>query len=124
MSQETALVEAAVKAYVDGIIASDAEKVRAAFHPDAVMTGHFGGEFMVIPKAGDFIADYMAKIPPTSEHSPDYAGRIVGTEQFDTLARVTLEENQLEGKDMRTVLILHKVGGTWTIASKGTWAPA
>lgn len=123
MSDESALIEATVHRYVDGILETDIAKVQSAFHPEAVMTGHFGGQFSVIPKAGDFIADYMRKIAPTSEHSPNYRGRIVDTEQFGTLARATLEENQLEGKDMRTVLILHKVDGEWLIAQKGTWAP-
>lgn len=123
MSDESALIEAIVHRYVDGILETDIAKVQSAFHPEAVMTGHFGGQFMVIPKAGDFIADYMRKIAPTSEHSPNYSGRIVDTEQFGTLARATLEENQLQGKNMRTVLILHKVDGEWLIAQKGTWAP-
>lgn len=123
MSDERTQYEATVHRYVDGIIETDIAKVQSAFHPEAVMTGHFGGQFMVIPKAGEFIANYMRQIAPTSEHSPNYGGKIVGSEQYDTLARVTLEENQLEGKDMRTVLVLHKVEGEWLIASKGTWAP-
>ena len=66
MSDESALIEATVHRYVNGILETDIAKVQSAFHPEAVMTGHFGGQFMVIPKAGDFIADYMRKIAPTS----------------------------------------------------------
>ncbi|HZU62519.1 MAG TPA: nuclear transport factor 2 family protein [Novosphingobium sp.] len=123
MSDERGAIETVVFKYINGIRDSDPDLVASAFHAQAVMTGHFGGQFMVIPNAGAFVADYMRKAPPTHESSPDFEGRIVRVDQYGTLANVAIEENGLEGHDMRSVFILHKIDGAWLIVQKGTWSP-
>ena len=124
MTDERSAIEATVNDYLEGLRESNPDRLAGAFHAEATMTGYFGGQYMIVPKAGTFIADYMRTLPPTSEHSPDFNGRIVQVEQHGTLACASVEENGLEGKDMRTFFILHKIDGRWQIASKGTWSPA
>ena len=123
MSDDRAEIEETVNDYLHGIRDSDPDRVARAFHPEATMTGHFGGTYGVTQGACGSIAEFMRQIPPTSEHSPNFAPRIVRVDQHGTLANVEVEENQLQGKDMRTFFILHRVDGRWRIASKGTWAP-
>ncbi|AQS83853.1 MAG: nuclear transport factor 2 family protein [Acetobacter aceti] len=123
MSNERVAIEATVNKYINGIRDTDPDLVASAFHPQAVMTGHFGGKFVIIPNAGAFVADYMRKAPPTHETSPNFKGKIVRVDHYGTLADVAIEENGLEGNDMRTFFILHKVDGEWLIAQKGTWSP-
>lgn len=120
---EAAAIAATVQKYIDGIANSDPDLLKTAFHPQATMTGYFNGEYAVVPEAGEFIANFMRSIPPTSEHSPNFNGKIKSITQHGTLANVAIEEDQLQAKDMKTFFILHKVGGEWLIASKGTWAP-
>ncbi len=63
----------------------------------------------------------MNNIPPISETSPDFAGRIVSVEQKDTMATAVIAEDRLEGLNFVTYFHLHKVDGTWLISSKATY---
>jgi hypothetical protein len=69
--QDREAIAAAVKKYLDGVAQDDPELMASAFHPEAMMSGHFNGEFAVIPNAGQFIAEYMKSSPPIAESSPD-----------------------------------------------------
>lgn len=117
-------IAATVQKYIDGIGKTRPELLAEAFHPDATMTGHFGGKFRVTPKGtGEHIAEYMRKIEPTSVHSPKFKGTIVSITQHGTMASAEIAEDQLQGKDMKTFFQLHKINGAWLITAKATWAP-
>ena len=115
-------IEAAVNKYLDGVAQDDPEGVAAAFHPQATMSGHFNGEFAIIPEAGPFIANFMKASPPIAESSPNLSSRIDSIEQAGTMARATVAESGLEGKDFTTLFHLHQVDGSWTITAKATYA--
>lgn len=115
-------VKAAVQQYLDGVAQDDAEKVAAAFHPQAVMTGHFNGEFMVIPNAGEFISTYVKSSAPIAETSPNLSSSIDSVEIAGSMANVTVSENGLEGANFTTYFHLHEVDGAWCIAAKATYA--
>lgn len=121
---DRAAISATVQKYIDGLAQSRPELVSEAFHPQATMTGHFGGAYRVTPEAaGDHIANFMRTIPPTSEHSPRFKGRIVSVVQHGTMASAEIAEDQLQDKDMKTFFQLHKIDGRWLITAKATWAP-
>lgn len=121
---EREAIAAAVQKYIDGLAQSRPELVAEAFHPEGTMTGHFGGKYRVTPRgAGENIAAFMRTIPPTSEHSPNFKGRIVAITQHGTMAAAEIAEDQLQGKDMKTFFHLHKIDGKWLITGKATWAP-
>lgn len=117
---ERGAIEATVRRYIDGIATSKPELVESAFHPDATMSGHFGGKFTLVEHAGRHIADYMRKIEPTHVHSPKFAGSITNVRQEAGMASVAIAENQLQGHDMRTFFHLHKIDGSWLITAKAT----
>jgi ketosteroid isomerase-like protein len=120
---ENAAISRTVQRYIDGIANTDVDLLISAFHPDATMTGFFDGEYSTTPRAGEAIGAFMRTMPPTSEHSPHFKGRIAFIVQHGTLANVAIDEDKLQGKDMKTFFILHKFGDDWLIASKGTWVP-
>jgi uncharacterized protein (TIGR02246 family) len=113
-------IEATVRRYIDGIAKSNPDGVDSAFHPDATMTGHFGGKFTSVQHAGRYIADYMRKIEPTHVHSPKFSGSITSVLQEADIASVAIAESQLQGHEMRTFFQLHKIDGKWLITAKAT----
>ncbi|MEM8496689.1 MAG: nuclear transport factor 2 family protein [Pseudomonadota bacterium] len=117
-------IAAVVQKYLDGVARDDGELVCSAFHSGAVMTGHFNGEYLVVPNAGQFIADFMDNSPPISESSPNLTSSIDSIEVAGTMARVAVSENGLEGADFTTYFNLHEVDGEWCIATKATYAHA
>lgn len=125
MSQvdDIAAIETTVYKYIDGIAQSKPDLVAESFHPDAAMTRVADGEISFMPRCGPHIAEFMKSIPPTSEHSPNFKGRITDVRLFGTMASVEIAEDQLQGKDMKTFFQLHKGSRGWLITAKATWAP-
>ena len=115
-------ITATVQKYLDGVAQDNPDLVAEAFHPQATMSGHFNGEFAIIPNAGQFIAEYMKSAPPISESSPNLSSSIDSIEQAGTMARVAISENGLEGANFTTYFHLHQVDSNWTIAAKATYA--
>jgi uncharacterized protein (TIGR02246 family) len=113
-------IEKVVMRYINGIAQSDPDSVVSAFHPNAAMTGHFGGSFQIVQQAGKHIADYMRSIGPTTVHSPKFRASILSVQQAADTAAVAIAEEQLQGHDMRSFFHLHKVDGNWLITSKAT----
>ena len=123
MTEQNRVVEV-VQKYLDGVAQDNPELMISAFHPEAVMTGHFNGVFSVIPNAGQFIASYMESTPPIAETSPNLTSSIDSVEAVGTMARVAVSENGLEGANFTTYFTLHEVDGNWIIAAKATYAAA
>jgi len=84
------------------------------------MSGHFSNGFRNSPASS--IVGYMQRLPPTSVHSPHFKGRILDVRCDGTMARVTIAEEQLQGKNFVTHFHLHKVDSTWRITAKATFA--
>lgn len=120
-------VAAAISMYIDGIATSNTKLLRDVFHPAATMSGHFpvpdrpGAKAFAIVPAADAICSYLESVPPVSETSPNFQGRIVAIDLHDTVASVTIAERNLEGEDFVTYFHVHKVEGRWVIASKATY---
>lgn len=121
-------VAATITRYIDGIKTSDTKLIREAFHPQASMSGHFPVPdkpgmvaFSIFP-AADTIVSYMNSVPPISQSSPDFRGRILGIDLYDTIASATIAERNLEGADFLTHFHLHKIDGQWLITSKATYS--
>ena len=113
-------IEACIQKYIDGIAQHNAELVAEAFHPQAILSSHYEDEFSIVP-AAKTIVDYMKSIPPISESSPDFAGRVISVDQKETMATAIIGEDGLEGLNFITYFHLHRVDGTWLITSKATY---
>ncbi|MGH8247653.1 MAG: nuclear transport factor 2 family protein [Gammaproteobacteria bacterium] len=121
-------VSATISKYIDGIIKSDTQLIREAFHSQAGMSGHFpapdrpGAKAFAIVPAAETIVSYMNSVPPTRQTSPNFQGRILAIDLFDTVASATIAERNLEGSDFLTYFHLHKVDGRWQITAKATYS--
>jgi len=113
-------IEACIQKYVDGIAQHDTDLVTEAFHPQAIMSSHNEDKFEIVP-AAESIVEYMKTIPPITESSPDFAGRIISIDQKETMATAIIGEDGLEGMNFVTYFHLHKVDGEWLITSKATY---
>lgn len=120
-------VAAAISKYIEGIATSNTKLLREVLHPEATMSGHFpvpdrpGTKAFAILPAADALCSYLESVPPVSETSPNFQGRIVAIDLYDTVASVTIAERNLEGEDFVTYFHVHKVDGRWVIASKATY---
>lgn len=119
-TQDQDAIEACIQKYIDGIAQHNSALAAEAFHPQAIMSTHQGDNFMIVP-AAETIVNYMKSIPPISESSPDFAGRIISVDQKDTMATAIIAEDALEGLNFTTYFHLHKVDGDWLITSKATY---
>jgi hypothetical protein len=119
-ADERSAIEETVMRYINGIAMSDPDSVESAFHPHAVMTGHFGPTFKIVQDAGKHIAKYMRSIEPTSVHSPNFSGAILSVTQARDTASVAIAEKQLQGHNMQSFFHLHRIDGNWLILSKAT----
>tara|TARA_B100001123_G_C15134239_1_gene956668 strand:- start:626 stop:1009 length:384 start_codon:yes stop_codon:yes gene_type:complete len=119
-TQDQDAIEVTIRKYIDGIGQHNTDLIVEAFHPQAIMSGHRGEHFSIIPAAESIVA-YMNSITPVSESSPDFAGRIISVDQKDTMATAIIAEDALEGLNFITYFHLHKVDGEWLITSKATY---
>ncbi|HWV48902.1 MAG TPA: nuclear transport factor 2 family protein [Microbacterium sp.] len=112
--QDATAVEQAVKNYVDGVKASDAQAVKDAFRDDAVMWGYLGPDVTVLPAAG-FADQVVATAPPADEN---YTSTIHSIAITGDIATAILDERGYLGADFRNHFGLLRVDGEWKIASK------
>ena len=113
-------IERTIRKYIDGIAKHDTDLVADAFHPQAILSSHRGDNFSIVP-AAETIVNYMKRITPIAESSPDFTGRILSVDQKDTMATAIIAEDALEGLNFITYFHLHKVNDTWLITSKATY---
>ena len=90
-----------VQKYIDAVLQSNPDLIAEAFHTDATMSIYFGDDVSVVP-AIDTIVSYMKSVPPTSESSPKFAGRILSVERAGKMASVKIAEDELEGMNFTT----------------------
>ncbi|WP_434694912.1 nuclear transport factor 2 family protein [Pseudomonas sp. Z1-14] len=121
LSQDEAEVTAVVQKYIDAIALTRPSDMIEVFHPQALMAAQFGGRLAITAgKVGEMIVDYMSKLPPTFEHSPNFKGRVLSVKIHSDIAAVELAEDQLEGGDMKTFFLLNKTDGDWIVTAKAT----
>ena len=73
-------------------------------------------------QVGFTIVSYMKSVPPTSESSPKFAGRILSVERAGKMASVKIAEDELEGMNFTTFFHVAMVGDNWLFTSKATYA--
>lgn len=122
---DQAAIAAVIQKYIDAIAKTRPADMLEVFHPQAIMAAQMDGKLHVTAGAvGEMIAGYMSKLPPTSESSPNFMGRILSIKQHGDIAAVEAAEDQLEGMDMKTFFLLNKVDGVWTVTAKATTSAA
>src|SRR5690349_5964027 len=92
-AQQTDQITATVQLYIDGCREGDAEKLRAAFHPEARMWGSLGGARYDIPITA--MIEMIDGKPVDVDGS--YVATITACEQTEDIAQVTLAEEGFWG---------------------------
>ncbi len=102
--------------YVEACRVGSVDRLRAIFHPDALMSGYYGGEFyMGSPQP--FYDEVGDSPSPTGTGAP-YVGEITTVEVKGGCASVTLKETGFFGSDFTNWFRLAKLDGRWLILSK------
>jgi len=107
--------------YIKAMATSDLVLMENIFHPNATITGNFDGTVSVT-KMVDGMLPFMKTLPPTTQHSPRFGGRVLNVVQKGLIASAAVEENQLMDTDFTTFFQLHKVDALWKITAKVTYA--
>jgi len=111
---EIAAVRQVIEQYIEGS-KGNPEILRAAFHPDARMTGHFDGQLMLGTPEPFFD---MVKSAVTPESAAVYKAEIRSIEVIGRAATATLVETGFLGSDFTDFFQLIRDDVGWRIISK------
>ncbi len=106
-------IRACVQKYIDGSARGDADLLADAFHPDARMYGHFGGDFMSVP-----IEEFFNVAKESGPAGKDYKAVVQSVALEGTAAVATLVEENYLAHDFVDYFSLIKVEGEWKIVNK------
>ena len=111
---EIQAVRQVIERYIEGS-KGDVETLRAVFHPEARMTGYFGGTLMLGTPEPFFDA---VKSAATPEAMAAYEAEIRSIEVVGQVATATLVETGFLGSDFTDFFQLIQEDGSWRIISK------
>jgi hypothetical protein len=109
-------IKAVIQTYFDSLHESSAEKARAAFHPDAKITGYLedGLHQMTLDDFAGFVADQQ---PSAKEKGEPERLEILSLEIAGNTAAARIREDYL-GLTFLDSISLLKTGDGWTIYNK------
>ena len=108
--------KAVIEEYMEACRVGSVDRLRAIFHPDALMSGYYVGEFyMGSPQP---FYDEVEANPSPAESGADYAGEVVTVEEVGECAAVTMKETGFLGSNFTNWFHLAKVDDQWLILSK------
>ncbi len=111
---EIEAVRQVIEEYIEGS-KGNVELLRKVFHPDARMTGYFGGTLMLGTPEPFFDA---VKGAATPESTAAYKAEIRAIEVVGSVATATLVEAGFLGSDFTDFFQLIQEDGSWRIISK------
>jgi hypothetical protein len=114
-TDERTAIETVVQLYIDGASKGEAEKLKTAFHPKALMFGSVSGQRFDAP-----ITTMIQEVTVNPLDSDGgYSGRIVAVEQTGDAAIATVEESGCWGNlSFVDYFALAKIDGSWKIVNK------
>ena len=116
MSIDKKEIEQTVQVYFDSMFESDIEKVNTAFHPNAMISGNFGGSFSEMNRE-DF-GKFVASQQPTPKEKGDTPRlEILSIEIAGDTAVARVRDDYL-GKTFLDTLSMVKLEGNWSIYNK------
>jgi hypothetical protein len=109
-------INATIQTYFDCMYESSADKTRAAFHPDAKITGYMGGSLQQMPV--EEFAEFVAKQQPSAQ-SQGLPARldVLSIEIAGDTAVARVRDDYL-GITFRDTLSLIQADGQWLIYNK------
>lgn len=116
--QEHLAVRQVVRDYLEGMIWGDEDKLRSAFHPQAIQAGHFQGTYEFFPL--DQFIDWVKSAETVPPGTP-YIAELISIEITGSVAVVRVD-NTCFGADFTDYLVLVKdkpdATGKWQIVTK------
>lgn len=114
---ETLLVKQVMQNYMDGTFQADIEKLKSAFHPNAVMNGYLGPD-CVLATPSVFVED-IASAPSMASQGDAYQAEIESIRIEGNVAAVVVSETGFRGAaTLVDFFHLIKADGEWKIISK------
>jgi hypothetical protein len=107
---------AVIEEYVEACRVGDVARLRAIFHPQALMSGYYLGEFYA--GTPEPFYDEVGDNPSPKKTGAVYTGTITSAEQTGDCASLTLKEIGFLGSNFTDWFHLARVGGVWLILSK------
>lgn len=115
-TKEADLARAVIQEYVDACAAGSAERLRAIFHDNALMSGYMMGEYLMGSAEPFFHA--VENPPPGADAGGAYQAEITHVEVSGPVASITLKEAGFMGVNFTDYFHLAKVNDKWKIISK------
>jgi len=118
MSQESDIedVRRVIKLYTNGTYEGSVDKLKQAFHPEAMMCGYFQGQ-RLMGGVDPFYASVEAS-PAPKEQGQSYEPNVTAVRVAGNAATATLEERPYMGLNFTNFFHLLKTDGQWQIVSK------
>lgn len=110
------LIEQTIQVYFDSMHHSSKDKVDEAFHPSAMITGVFGGEFTEMTR--DAFGDFVASQQPSPKEKGDKERLEILSIDIAGETAVTRIRDDYLGYVFLDTLSLVKIGGQWSIYNK------
>ena len=124
LDTEHSAIRQVVLDYLEGMIWGEEEKLRRAFHPDAIQVGHFGGTYEFFPLQ-QFI-DWI-KTADTQPSGTPFEAELISIEVTGTVAIAKVNDTCF-GSDFTDYLVMVKdkpdASGKWQIVTKAYHAYA
>ena len=114
-ANEIAAITRTIDDYFKGMYRSDRALIERAFHPDAVISGHFDGAYR--RRTRDGFAEFVSTVPAPEKNGVTYDMAIVAIDVAGDAAVVKVRDLYLN-RYFIDYLTLLKSGGAWRIINK------
>ena len=113
---DTSSPRAVLDAYIEACRVGDADSLERLFHPDALMSGFWSGEFYSGSPQPFF--DEVRDNPSMAETGAAYSARAEITDVTGDVAMGTIRESGYFGDDFTNHFHLVRINGEWQIIAK------
>lgn len=114
-ADEIAAITRTIDAYFQGMHQSDRHLIESAFHPDAVISGHFDGAYR--RRTRDGFAEFVSSVPAPAKNGVPFDMAITAIDVTGDVAMVKVRDLYLN-RYFIDYLTLLKSGGAWKIINK------
>ena len=112
---ETAAARAVIEEYIEACRVRSVERLKAIFHPDALMSGYLMEQRLIGSTQPFYDALLHAPADPSGSR---YQGEITSVDVIGRIASVTLQEQGFLGLNFTDYFHLLKIDGQWKIVAK------
>jgi len=110
------LIQQTIQVYFDSMYYSSRDKLEEAFHPSAMITGVFGGEFTEMSR--DAFGDFVVSQQPSPKEKGEKAQLEILSIDIAGETAVTRVRDDYLGFTFLDTLSLVKIGDKWSIYNK------